>query len=61
MPKRLEPMLARTGPLPPGDDEGWAYEVKWDGIRALGFADRGRWRMQSRRLEDVTARYPELE
>ncbi len=54
-------MLARTGPLPAGDDEGWAYEVKWDGIRALGFADRGRWSMQSRRLEEVTARYPELE
>lgn len=61
MPKRLEPMLARTGPLPAGDDEGWAYEVKWDGIRALAFADGGSWCMQSRRLEDVTARYPELE
>ena len=61
MPKRIEPMLARTGALPAGDDEGWAYEVKWDGIRALAFADRGRWCMQSRRLEDVTARYPELE
>ena len=59
-PTRLEPMLAKTGPLPGGEDEGWAYEVKWDGIRALAFADRGRWSMQSRRLEDVTARYPEL-
>ena len=54
-------MLARTGPLPAGDDEGWAYEVKWDGIRALAFADGGSWSMQSRRLEDVTPRYPELE
>ena len=53
-------MLARTGPLPDGSDEAWAYEIKWDGIRALGFADHGKWRMQSRRLEDVTARYPEL-
>lgn len=60
MPKRLEPMLARTGRLPDGDDEGWAYEVKWDGIRALALADHGKWCMQSRRLEDVTARYPEL-
>ena len=61
MPKQLEPMLARTGPLPAGDDEGWAYEVKWDGIRALAFADGGSWSMQSRRLEDITPRYPELE
>ena len=61
MPKRLEPMLARTGPLPAAEDQRWAYEVKWDGIRALAFADHGSWCMQSRRLEDVTSRYPELE
>jgi bifunctional non-homologous end joining protein LigD len=53
-------MLAKVGALPDGDDEGWAYEIKWDGIRALGYADDGDWCMQSRRLEDVTARYPEL-
>ncbi|MBQ0979141.1 DNA ligase, partial [Micromonospora sp. M61] len=29
----LKPMLAMTGPLPAGD--GWAYEFKWDGVRAL--------------------------
>ena len=53
-------MLAKAGELPSAEDERWGYEVKWDGIRALGFADGGAWRMQSRRLEDVTARYPEL-
>jgi hypothetical protein len=26
-------MLARLGELPSGD--GWAYEVKWDGFRAI--------------------------
>ena len=45
-------MLAKTGELPSAEDEGWAYEIKWDGMRALGFADGGAWRMQSRRLED---------
>jgi bifunctional non-homologous end joining protein LigD len=60
LPRGLSPMLAKVAPLPEGDDEGWAYEIKWDGIRALGYADRGEWCMQSRRLEDVTARYPEL-
>ncbi len=53
-------MLAKPGALPNAEDDRWGYEVKWDGIRALGYADRGAWRMQSRRLEDVTARYPEL-
>ena len=59
-PGPLEPMLAKAGKLPEPDGR-WAYEIKWDGIRALGYADRdGGWAMQSRRLEDVTARYPEL-
>jgi bifunctional non-homologous end joining protein LigD len=35
VPERIEPMLARTGPLPP-EDGRWAYEIKWDGVRAIG-------------------------
>ncbi len=58
-PKRLDPMLAKVGALPEGDE--WAYEIKWDGIRALAFANRGSWSMRSRRDEDISARYPELE
>ncbi|HEX6586952.1 MAG TPA: non-homologous end-joining DNA ligase [Solirubrobacterales bacterium] len=61
MPSRLEPMLAKPGPVPESDSDDWAYEIKWDGVRVLGYADRGRWCMLSRRLEDVSARYPELE
>jgi bifunctional non-homologous end joining protein LigD len=61
LPDRLEPMLARMAPLPELPDEDWGFELKWDGVRVLGFADRGAWRMQSRRLEDITIRYPELE
>jgi bifunctional non-homologous end joining protein LigD len=61
MPVGLSPMLAKPGDVPESDGEDWAYEIKWDGIRALAYADRGKWTMQSRRLEDVTVRYPELE
>ena len=43
MPERLEPMLAATGPLP-RDDGGWAYEIKWDGVRAIAFVQGGRLR-----------------
>ena len=60
-PKRIEPMLAKPGDVPESDSEEWAYEVKWDGIRALGFSNKGSWSMLSRRQEDVSARYPELE
>src|SRR6516225_6332594 len=36
LPDRIMPMLARIGELPP-DDGGWAYEMKWDGVRALAY------------------------
>ena len=59
MPPMLEPMLARLArELPVG--EGWAFEHKWDGYRALLYADRGRLRLLSRRHIDYTARVPEL-
>lgn len=52
-------MLARDGrELPSGD--GWAFEIKWDGVRAFALADDGATRLVSRRGEDLTARYPEL-
>jgi bifunctional non-homologous end joining protein LigD len=59
MPERIEPMLARTGELPP-DDSRWAYEIKWDGVRAIGYVDGGRLRLASRNGRDISPRYPEL-
>jgi bifunctional non-homologous end joining protein LigD len=59
MPERIEPMLARTGPLP-ADEAGWAFEIKWDGVRAIGFAEGGRLRLANRTGRDITSRYPEL-
>ena len=59
MPEDLEPMLARTGRLP-REDGSWAYEVKWDGIRALLFDDHGHLRIVGRNGTDFTARYPEV-
>jgi len=38
-PVGLRPMLARAGELPIGD--GWAYEVKWDGFRAIVSTEGG--------------------
>src|SRR5215510_2711495 len=59
MPQMLEPMLARLArELPAG--EGWAYEHKWDGYRALLYANRGRLRLLSRRHSDYTSRVPEV-
>src|SRR5919206_1192353 len=58
MPEAVAPMLATTGGLPDGDN--WAFEIKWDGVRAIGYAEGGRLRLASRRANNITARYPEL-
>jgi bifunctional non-homologous end joining protein LigD len=55
----VAPMRAALGALP-GDDERWAYEIKWDGYRTLAFVDDGSVRLQSSNLYDVTVKYPEL-
>jgi bifunctional non-homologous end joining protein LigD len=59
MPERIEPMKARTGLLP-SDDAAFAYEVKWDGIRAVARIDRGHIDFTGRNGTDYTPRYPEL-
>lgn len=58
-PGDLRPMLATPGPLP-ADDTGWAYEMKWDGLRALAFLTDGAVRLTSRTGRDITQTYPEL-
>jgi bifunctional non-homologous end joining protein LigD len=59
LPDSIKPMLAVSGKLPT-DSEGWAFEVKWDGIRAVLFVEGGRVRAQSRNDLDVTVSFPEL-
>ena len=59
MPDRIEPMLARSGGLP-RDEAKWGFEVKWDGIRTVAFADHGHITLQGRNFTDFTPRYPEV-
>jgi bifunctional non-homologous end joining protein LigD len=59
LPHNLEPMLATPATVPPEGDE-WAFEIKWDGVRALAFIEGGSVRISSRRGEDASRRYPEL-
>jgi bifunctional non-homologous end joining protein LigD len=60
MPDKLTPMMAKLMDKLPKPDDGWAFEFKWDGIRALAYVDGGRVRLQSRTGEDITPRYPEI-
>jgi bifunctional non-homologous end joining protein LigD len=59
MPEHLPPMLASPGQLP-RDERQWAFELKWDGVRAIAYWRPGRLRIESRNLNDIGSRYPEL-
>jgi ATP-dependent DNA ligase len=55
----LLPQLARSrASLPEG--EGWAYEPKWDGFRAVVFVDGDETYLQSRNGRPLTRYFPEL-
>lgn len=47
MQTKIKPMLA-TLVNEPFDEEGWLYEVKWDGYRVLAFLNKGRVELRSR-------------
>ncbi len=59
MPERIVPMLATLGGEVPEGDE-WAFEIKWDGVRAIAYSEPGRLRFESRNLREITTAYPEL-
>jgi bifunctional non-homologous end joining protein LigD len=59
LPEKVRPMLATPGTLP-ADDTGWAFEIKWDGVRAISFIEGGRIRMLSRNDKDLTPSFPEF-
>jgi bifunctional non-homologous end joining protein LigD len=58
MPESLRPMLAVAGKLPRGD--GWAFELKWDGVRAIAYCEPGRVKLESRNVRDISGQYPEV-
>lgn len=57
-PPILKPMLATLGKMPTGPR--WAFEFKWDGVRAIVSVDGEQVRAISRNDIDITASYPEL-
>ena len=55
----LAPQLARPrAKLPEGD--GWAYEPKWDGFRAIAFVDVDEVYLQSRNGKPLSRYFPEV-
>ncbi|TFD51221.1 ATP-dependent DNA ligase [Cryobacterium frigoriphilum] len=61
MPEYISPMLATAGSDRDLGDDAWAFEMKWDGIRAIALLDgAGDARLLTRNGNDVTAAYPEI-
>jgi len=55
----IDPWLARSRPeLPVGD--GWAYEPKFDGFRAIAFVDGDEFGIQSRSGKPLGRYFPEI-
>ena len=55
---KIAPMLAYAAR--PFDSPNHLFEIKWDGARCLLFIRGKEIRLQNRRLQDITARYPDL-
>src|SRR5690242_4529151 len=53
-------MLAVPAKGLPPDDGNWAYEMKWDGMRALVGVDGDDVWITSRAGNDATGRFPEV-
>jgi bifunctional non-homologous end joining protein LigD len=60
LPDRLRPMLPMLTATP-FDSKDYAFEVAWDGVRALASIDHGQVRIWGRDLGDLTGRYPEVQ
>lgn len=60
MPQLVRPMMATAGPLPSAaQDDRYAYEMKWDGVRAVVYLDDDL-RVLTRNDRQVASSYPEL-
>jgi ATP-dependent DNA ligase len=60
LPRFIEPMLARSGPMPEREG-GWVAEAKWDGCRLQVRFDGKRLCLRTRPGRDCTADFPELD
>jgi bifunctional non-homologous end joining protein LigD len=59
MPAAVEPMLAKPGKLP-DDEEEWAFEVRWSGLRTIAFARPGDLALRDAEGDEVQVQFPEV-
>ena len=60
-PEHVDPMLATPVEAARfGDEAGWAFEMKWDGVRTIAYLAGGRVKLLSRKGRDDTEAYFEV-
>ena len=60
-PEQVDPMLATLVDAAHfGDESGWAFEMKWDGVRTIAYLAGGRVKLLSRKGRDDTGAYFEV-
>jgi bifunctional non-homologous end joining protein LigD len=60
-PEYVSPMLATPADAAHfGDETGWAFEMKWDGVRTIAYLAGGRVKLLSRKGRDDTEAYFEV-
>jgi bifunctional non-homologous end joining protein LigD len=60
MPHDVEPMTAVSSRTFPSDEDAWAFEISWPGVRALAYGEVGRLTLVADGERDVTRQFPEL-
>jgi bifunctional non-homologous end joining protein LigD len=56
----IEPMLLLKADALPDDADGWLYQIKLDGFRAIAFKAAGALYLRSRNDNDFSRRYPDV-
>ncbi|HEY5822282.1 MAG TPA: ATP-dependent DNA ligase [Propionibacteriaceae bacterium] len=60
-PDEVEPMLATLTDVENfGPEDGWAFEMKWDGVRTVAYLAGGQVKLLSRKGRDDTAAYVDV-
>jgi bifunctional non-homologous end joining protein LigD len=60
LPEGLKPMRPSDAKRIPRNEDEWAYEIEWDGLRVLAYSEPGRLRLEHTEHGDVTAQFPEV-
>lgn len=58
--RQLVPMAMKKAPEP-FDDENYVFEIKFDGVRTLVYAEGKKFHLVSRNMTDFTDKFPELD